>query len=153
MAGFDVDFPDDFLSGLLETDFDEICKEALNETGKIFEKEMKKTAKETILHSGESEMVASIKTSKPIKVKTGGWKVNVSPTGNSVKKEYYGTDGRGRKTRRKYKVSNKLKAIWKEYGIAGRQAARPFISTATNNVKSEVMGKIQEIYDRKVGGG
>ena len=48
MAIFDVDFPDDFLSELLETDFDEIAEEALKEAVPILEKTMKAEVKKTI---------------------------------------------------------------------------------------------------------
>lgn len=155
MALFDIDFPEDFLSELLETDFDEIAEEALKDAAPVLEKSMKKSCQRAIRHEGDSELVNSIKSSKPKKTKTDAWIVNVFPSGYSKKKVYYagkeGTYPSGKSKRRKYAVSNALKAIWMEYGIAGRQAPRPFIRTACNNVREAVMSRMQKIYERKVG--
>ena len=146
MAGFEIDFPDDFLSELLDMDFDEIAEEALHETAPLLEAFMKQSCKAVITHEGESELVDSIKSSKPKKTKTDAWIVNVSPKGNSKTKVYHHT-----RTGRKYPVSNALKAIWKEYGIPGRQPPKPFITSACNKVRDSVMAKMQEVYNRKVG--
>ena len=51
---------------------------------------------------------------------------------------------------RKETVSNALKAIWKEYGIAGQQSPRPFMTAATNSVRTIIMEKMQEVYDKEV---
>ena len=72
----------------------------------------------------------------------------VGPRGYSNHMYY---DKKGQK-KRKYKVSNALKAIWKEYGIAGKQAPRPFIANATRNAEEKVMNKLQEVYRNKTGG-
>lgn len=146
MALFDVDFPDDFLSGLLDTDFSEIAEEALNETAPLLEESMKRSCWAVITHESDSELVASIKSGKAKRTKTDAWIVNVSPKGNSKTKVYHHT-----RTGRKYPVSNVLKAIWKEYGIPGRQPPRPFITGACNKVRDSVMAKMQEVYNRKVG--
>lgn len=146
MAIFDIEFPDDFLSELLDTDFDEIAEEALRDTAPLLEKSMKREAGRAVMHEGESVMVESIKASTPKKTKTDAWIVNVGPRGYSATKVY-----NGKKKGRKYKVSNALKAIWKEYGIPGKQAPQPFIQSAVNAVRTEAMKKMQEAYNRKVG--
>lgn len=146
MAGFEIDFPEDFLSGLLDTDFEEIAEEALNDAAPILEESMKQSCRTVITHEGDSELVNSIKSSKPKRTKTDAWIVNVSPKGYSKTKVYHHT-----RTGRKYPVSNALKAIWKEYGIPGRQPPRPFITSACNKVRDSVMTKLQEVYNRKVG--
>lgn len=146
MAAFDIEFPDDFLSELLDTDFDEIAEEALRDTAPLLEKSMKKEARRGVMHEGESEMVDSIAVSKPKKTKTDAWIVNVGPRGYSETKWYK----KGKKGR-KHKISNALKAIWKEYGIPGQQAPRPFIQSAVNAVKQEIENRLQEAYNRKVG--
>ena len=145
MAGFEVDFPDDFLSGLLDTEFGEIAEEALNEVAPMLEASMKKECSSVIEHDGDSEMVNSIKAGKPKRTKTDAYIVNVSPKGYSNMKTYK----RG-KTKRTYQVSNALKMIWKEYGIPGRQPPRPFLDRACNNVRESAMSKMQEVYNRKV---
>lgn len=146
MAGLEIDFPDDFLSELLDTDFDEIAEEALKETAPLLERSMKISCKRAVQHEGDSELVDSIKAAEPKKTKTDAWIVNVGPHGYSKTKKYH-----GKSKERKYKVPNALKAIWKEYGIAGQQAPTPFITNATNAVRDTVMNKMQDIYNRKVG--
>lgn len=150
MATLDIDFPDDFLSELLETDFGEIAEEALSKAGPILEKSLKQECRRVIEHEGESELVNSFKCSKPVQTKNDAWLITVIPKGYSKTKIYYQRNKRKEKVRR-YKVSNALKLVWKEYGVKGRQPARPFIRTACNNVENEVMKIIQEIYEKKVG--
>lgn len=146
MAAFEIDFPDDFLSDLLETDFGEIAEEALKTAAPILESSMQKSCAKAIEHEGDSELVHSIKAGRPKKTKTDAYIVNVSPKGYSNVKVY-----RNKKKDRTYPVSNALKAIWKEYGIPGRQPPRPFIAKACNDARSDVLSKMQEVYNRKVG--
>lgn len=149
--GFDVEFPDDFLGDLLNTTFDEACEGALNEVAPILEKCVKDETKKVIDHPGESELVESFKAGKPKKSKNGAWIVNVTPKGYSKDKMFIAKDGMGNKSKRKYPVSNALKAIWKEYGIPNQQPARPFLGRATRSAEHEVIQKIQENYSKKVG--
>ena len=150
MALFDVEFPEDFLRELLDTEFGEIAEEALREAAPVLENKMKTEARRVIDHEGDSEMAESFEPSDPKKTKTDAWIVNVTPRGQSSVKVYT-AKYKGKRTHRKYKVSNALKAIWKEYGIPGRQAARPFITASINASKKEVLEHMQEVYNRKVG--
>ncbi len=147
MAYLEFDFPEDFLSDLLDTDVDEIAEEALKEAAPILEASMKRACKSALKHEGDSELVDSITARKPKKAKTDAWIVNVSPKGYSNTKVY---KTKGKKPRT-YPVSNTLKAIWKEYGIPGRQPPRPFIQSACNTARNDVMNKLQDVYNRKVG--
>ncbi len=152
MAIFDVDFPDDFMSGLLDTDFDAIAEAALTDAAPLLERQMKKCCSDAIQHEGDSELVGSIKSGTPKQTKDKeAWIVNVGPRGYSTVKKYTAVDGRGKKTKRKYHVSNALKAIWKEYGIPGHQPPRPFLQAATDAARHAVEAKIQEVYDRMAG--
>ena len=153
MASFDFDFPEDFLSELLETEFDEIAEEALKEAVPALEESIKKEVRKVIAHDGDSELANSFKATSPKKTKNGAWIANVTPRGYSSNKVYTAVNSKGIKTKRKYPVSNALKAIWKEYGIPGRQAARPFITASINASKKEVLERMQEIYNKKVGAG
>lgn len=149
MADFDVTFPEDLMGKLLNTDCGEICLEALSEAAPILVDSMKKSARAAILHEGESEMVESVAFSKAKKTKDGSaYITTVGPRGYSDHTYY---DKKSRK-KRKYKVSNALKAIWKEYGIAGKQAPRPFLANATQNAAEKVINKLQEVYRKKTGG-
>lgn len=146
MGSFDVKFPDNFMANLLNTNAEEICTEALKEAAPILTENMKRSARMSIMHEGESEAVNSIAQSEAKRTKDGSaFIINVGPRGYS-QKSYRD------KKNRKYKVSNALKLIWKEYGVAGRQAPRPFLVNATRNAYEKVMNKLQEVYNRKAGG-
>lgn len=146
MGVFDVEFPDDFLSEVLDTEFSEIAEEALKETGPIFKRSLQSAIKHKLQHGGDSELVNSIKVSKPRRTRTDAWIVTVGPSGSS--RNYYYQDA---KRKRKYNVSNVLKAIWLEYGRVG-QPARPFLKSASENVRGQITSKLQDIYNKKVGG-
>lgn len=148
MGSFEINFPDDFLSELLDTDFEEVAKEALEVTAPVLKSSIQTSIKGRIGHPGDSELVNSVKISKPKKTKTDAWIVNVGPSGKSS--NYYYSYGSSKRVKRKYAVSNVLKAIWLEYGRQG-QAAKPWLTTATENVRTSIMDKMQEIYNKKVG--
>lgn len=146
MAQMDINFPEDFLAELLGTDFDEIAEKALTEAAPLLEQSLKTSCKRVIDHEGESELVESITCGKPKRTKTDAWIINVGPQGYSKAKVYRDTKNR----KQKHPVSNALKMIWKEYGVAGRQPAKPFITNACNNARVSVMRKMQEVYERMV---
>lgn len=147
MATFAVDFPEDFLKQLLQTDAEEIITEALTQAAPCLESEMKETLKKDN-HELSGELIRSIKATKPKKATNEAWIVNVRPTGYS-KVHSYTAHGKGG-NKRKYNVSNALKMIWIEYGVSGRQPARPFLTRVVNKTRESVMKKMQEVYDRKV---
>ncbi len=148
MARFDVYDDNIDLDNLFNVDFDELAEEALAEAVPVLERSMKAAVQSSIEHSGDSELVQSIKANKPQKSRNGAWIVNVTPKGYSKVKVYHAKKGE-----RTYPVSNALKAIWKEYGIAGRQPARPFLAKATNDAQDAVLDIIQRKFDEKTGGG
>ena len=138
------------MSELLETEFGEIAEEVLTDCAPVLQDSMKKSLSATVQHEGESELVSSITPGKPKATKTDAWIVNVTPKGNSG--HMYTAHGKGGKpTKRKYPVSNALKAIWLEYGVAGRQPARPWLAKAINDAREEVMDRAQKVYNRMVG--
>lgn len=148
MARFDVYDDNTDLDNLFNVDFDGVAGEALAEAVPVLEKSMKSAIQASIGHSGDSELVRSIKANKPKKSRNGAWIVNVTPKGYSKVKVYHAKKGK-----RTYPVSNALKAIWKEYGIAGRQPAHPFLAKATNDAQDAVLDIIQRKFDEKTGGG
>ena len=48
-------------------------------------------------------------------------------------------------------VYNNDKAFWLEYGVAGRQPARPWQSKALNNAEAKVLPKIQQTIEKELG--
>lgn len=146
MAHMEIDFPEDLLGGLLDTDTEELCKQMVDAASPILEESMKREIKSVLSHDGSSELVNSVKAGKAKMSKNNAVIANVGPRGNSSH-HYYA----GKKKNRKYQVSNALKAIWLNYGRTG-QPARPFLTKATNNAENAVVAKMQEIYEKKIGG-
>lgn len=146
MAQMEIDFPEDMLNGLLDVDAEDLCKQMIDSAAPIMEESMKKEMRSVIQHSGDSELVASVKTSKAKKAKNGAIIAFTGPKGNS--KNYYYRNG---KKGRRIQVSNVLKAIWLNYGRVG-QPARPFLTKAVNNAHQKVMEKMQQTYDQLTGG-
>lgn len=146
MAQMEIDFPEDMLNGLLDADAEDLCKQMIDSAAPIMEESMKKEMRSVIQHSGDSDLVDSVKTSKAKKAKNGAIIVFTGPKGNS-KNHYY----RNGKRDRKIPVSNVLKAIWLNYGRVG-QPARPFLTKAVNNAHQKVMEKMQQTYDQLTGG-
>ena len=146
MAAFDI-YTDNF--DWLDMDFDESAEKALNESVPILEGTMRSAAAAVVKHDGDSAMVNSIKGSKPKKsVATDCWIVNVGPRGYSSTKTYHGKR-KGGKSKQTYKVSNALKAIWKEYGIPGHQSPQPFIQKATNQAQARVEKIIEDAFNKE----
>lgn len=148
MAGFEIFDERTDLDDLFDMDFEEMAMEALQEAAPILEKSVKNAVRASIQHEGDSELVKSMKTNRPKRAKNGAYIVNVTPKGYSKIKTYH-----AKKNKRTYPVSNALKAIWKEYGIAGRQPPSPFLAKAANDAKNDVLNAIQRKFDEKAGGG
>ena len=148
MAKFMVDFPDDFMKKLFDSNNKGICIKALEESAPILEESMK-----SVLRSGghelSGELIKSIKTTKAKEAKTGAYITKVMPTGYSSINSY--SIKRNGKRMRKYPLSNNAKALFLEYGVNGRQPARPFIDACINKSSSAVLSKMQEVYNREVG--
>lgn len=148
MAVFEVDFPEDFLSQLLQTDSAEICTKVLNAAAPILEDEMK-NALRADGHELSGELAKSIKATKPKRASNGAYIVTVRPTGYS-KINSYAVRKNGKKLR-EYPVSNALKMIWIEYGVNGRQPARPFLTRAVNRTRAAALKRMQEVYNEMAG--
>ena len=146
MASWDI-YTDNF--DFLDMDFDDAAERALNEASHVLEGTMRSAAAAAVKHDGDSAMVNSIKASKPKKVaSTDCWIVNVGPRGYSSTKTYHGKRKSG-KSKQTYKVSNALKAIWKEYGIPGHQSPQPFMQKATNQAQARVERIIEDAFDKE----
>jgi len=148
MEGFEIFDGKTDLDDLFDMDFGEMAMKALQEAAPILENSVKNAVGASIQHEGDSELVKSMKANRPKRAKNGAYIVNVTPKGYSKIKSY-----KAKKGKRKYPVSNALKAIWKEYGIAGRQPPSPFLAKATNDAKNDVLNAIQRKFDEKAGGG
>lgn len=148
MAGFSVYHDKTDFDALFEMDFESFAEEALNNAAPVLEASMKSAVQAAVEHTGDSELVQSIKAGKAKKSKNGAWIVTVGPKGYSKVKVYRG----GNKKERVYPVSNALKAIWKEYGITGYQPPSPFLAKAVNDAEKEALDIIQRTFEKKAGG-
>ncbi len=146
MAGLKLEIPEDYMRELLDAPFDKVAKRVITETAPELEGAVKKCMRRSVQHTGESEMVNSVRKSAPKKTKTDAWICNVYPSGNSS--SYY-LRGSGKKAR-KYPVSNALKAIWMEYGRTG-QTARPWLAPAVTSCKDKILTRCQKIWEEVTG--
>lgn len=139
------------LEGMWTIEFDDIAEEALTQSVPILEATMRSAAAASVKHSGESDMVNSIKGSKPKKVTaTDCWIVNVGPRGTKRETWYHPTRGGGKHGSSRFKVSNALKAIWIEYGIPARGiSAHPFMDKAANAARPRVEKIIEDSFNKR----
>ena len=109
------------LSDLLP-DFDEVGLAMVEEAGPVLVEQMKEKVQRVVKHEGDSKGESKTKTYRHSKTKRGH-----------------------------YKVSNALKAIWKEYGIPSRDIpAQPFLEQTLKAAETEALDKMQKVFDDKV---
>lgn len=132
MAKFNFDISDDFLKELGSmAEVDKYAPQMIEEALPILEQKVKQ---ETAKHKKTGDMYKSIKKSKVKKSKYDGYYATVSPTG---------TDSNG--------VRNIEKMIYLEYGTSS-QPATPVLTKAVNDSEEAVLEKMQEVFEREVGG-
>lgn len=141
-----MDFEFDGISDLLP-DVDEVGIAMAEAAGPILVEETKKGVKGVIQHQGDSELVNSVTMSKARKGKYGDYIVSAYFKGNSNTKTYH----HSRTHRGRYKVSNSLKAVWKEYGIPSRGIpAQPFMDKVKSDAETKAIDAMQDVFDEKV---
>lgn len=145
MADLGFEIPEDFLSDLLNNDFDDMAPEMLKKVAPVLKEATQKAIKSAESGRGTGELVNSVKISPPKKTNTDAYIVNVGPSGNS-KTHYYDSATHSRK----YPVSNALKAVWLNYGNA-HQSPRPWLTPAVNESESKILTELQKLWEEKVG--
>ena len=142
MARFKVDMPEDLFAEL--GNLSELCPKIIEEAEPVLVEGMQNQIRKSIRHPDRStgELVDSITAGKPKKAKDGSWTGFVGPQGYSSQYYY-----KGRKKRRKYKLSNAAKLVFMEYGTS-RQAATPVMEKIIRDTEKEVLEKMQEIFER-----
>lgn len=131
-ATFDIKGVDEFMAALDRLGrFDEIAPKMLEEAVPILEEEV---IRQATPHWDSGAMVKSIKKTGAMAGKTGGYYICVRPTGK---------DKKG--------VRNMEKMAYLELGAKGRQAI-PVLTTAVLNASPAVKAKMQEVFNREVGG-
>lgn len=134
MAGFNVSMPDDLLD---KYNFkEEELVEAVAEASPILKESMKKTIQKVLGHSGDSNLVNSVKVSKPKRTKTDAIVSWVGPSG---------IDKKGRKK----PIRNIEKAVYLNYGTV-KQPARPWLAKSINNSESLIQQKLQEKLEERL---
>ena len=137
MARFEMDFG--VQSDLFESfEFGPIAMKALNAAAPI-QIQATQAALRSAAKDGGGRMVASVKANAPKKASNGAYIVHVRPTGtDSTRSDTGGT--------RSVPVRNMAKAAYLEYGVAGRQPARPWAQSATSNAQ----GKVDQILEQTI---
>ena len=130
MGKFDFNISDDFIKQLGNlADVDRIAPMMIDEAIPILESNVKKEASK---YKRTGDMVNSIKHTKAKISKYGGHFASVRPTG---------TDRKG--------VRNMEKMVYMEYGAHG-STPHPVLTKAINDSESDVLDKMQEVFDREV---
>lgn len=131
MAKFNFDIDKGLFDQLKQLENpDAIATKMLESAGPILERGIKAGVAK---HRRTGSMEASIKAKKPTKTKNG-YSITVRPTGR---------DDKG--------VSNMEKLVYLEHGTS-KQKATPVLKAALASVEKEAMSKMQETFDREVGG-
>jgi len=142
--GFSAD-----LTLLGDVTFEQLSKKALTEVMPDVLNATKEAIRSSVKHSGESELVDSVKCFEPRMTKDGeGASITCMPTGKSKSGNSYHTVSRGRD--RVMNVNNNDKAFWLEYGTV-KQPAAPWKDRAINSAEEKATRKIQEVIERELG--
>lgn len=130
--------------------FEEMGKKAMKEVMPDVEDATKSALRASIKHSGDSNLVNSVKCYEPSMTRDNeGVRLVCQPTGRDKSGNRYKTQSHGKTSN--HLVSNNDKAFWLEYGVAGRQAAQPWQSKALNNAEAKVLPKIQQSIEKELG--
>ena len=144
MADLGFEIPDDYLKELLDTDFEELAPQMIDEVLPTLQTSIQRHLT-SVIHEGTGALSNSVAVTKPKKTKTDAFIGNVYIKGQS-KNYYYGSSTHARK----YPVSNALKAIWLNYGNA-HQSARPWLTPAVNACQSEILDRLQKKWEEITG--
>lgn len=137
------------LTILSDITFEQLSKKALTEVMPDVLNATKDAIRGSVKHSGESELVASVKCFEPRMTKDGeGASITCMPTGKSKSGNSYHTVSRGHD--RVMNVNNNDKAFWLEYGTV-KQPAKPWKDRAINSAESKATQKLQQIIERELG--
>lgn len=148
MAKMEFSFPDDFLQGLLDSDFEKIATEALTKTVPELKESVRNECASVIEDKTRTELIDSISVWKggPVKTKTDAYMLGVSFKGKAKNKSKWKSESSGRSRN----TTNNDIAWWLEHGNR-HQAAKPFIDRASRKVEKKIMAEMQNIYERMAG--
>ena len=146
MANFEIIWADDFQKQLenLGAKFDEIAPQMIDEAAPILEESMKR---KLLRHKDTGELINSIKAKKAKPVKGGGYYGYVTATGVAKGKVYKRARKKGGYSTEGYRNYQKMLAL--EFGTS-KQPPTPFLQSAVNDAESEVLSKMQEVFNREV---
>lgn len=136
--------------------FEKIGEPALAEVSGRGAEIVKASIRQSVSHSGPSELVESVASSKPYALKGGdGVGMTISPKGKRSKHSTYSTTRRDSSHKsggtRSRTVSNHDVAFWLEYGVAGRYAGKPWQTRTYRRVEDELTPMIQRKVEQMLG--
>jgi len=130
--------------------FEEMGKKALKEVMSDMEDATKSALRASVKHPGDSNLVNSVKCYEPSMTRDGeGVRLVCQPHGKDKSGNHYKTQSHGKT--RNHLVYNNDKAFWLEYGVAGRQPARPWQNRALNDAAEKALPKIQQSIEKELG--
>lgn len=104
-----------------------------------------KRALQSVIKGGRGEVVNSVKETEPKRATNGAFIGHIRPTGTSTVRSDNGKP-------RKQPVRNMAIAAYLEYGVAGRQPARPWAQRATNEAEGRVSETLAEVFTAEMEG-
>lgn len=144
MADFQLDFDDSIFKGLDKlSDTEKISAKMLQEASPIVVESMKSELK---LHKQTSELVNSVKPTKPRRNKNGDNVVIVRPTGKSMTM----IAESGKTYVRKKPVRNMEKLASLEFGNSHGQKPTSVIEKVIKSAENAVLDKMTEVYNKEV---
>ena len=145
MARFETDFGIDPMQyDLASEKVGDACIKAI-EAAEPIQVEATKSALRSVIKGGNGGLVNSIKATKPKKAVNGAYIGHVRPTGTSTTRSDNGKP-------RKQPVRNMAIAAYLEYGVGGRQPARPWAQKATNDAQGRVSQTIEQVFRAEMEG-
>jgi len=146
MARFDINVSDDFFRQLNKlAEVDRIAPQMIDEALPILEETFKRNL-QSVMKNPTGELMGSIKIKGAKPVKGGGFFGYVTAIGVAKGKSYKRPQSGGRTKAEPYRNYQKILAI--EFGTS-KQNPKPFIAKTLNDSETEVLNKMQEVYNRE----
>ena len=146
MARFEVSAPEDVLPGLSEL-FDDVADDMINAALPAYKEEIQGQLER---HRDTGELIESIRVKESRITKNGAHMGVITAEGDSGKSYYIRkrkNKESGDATEKKEPFRNYQKLLALEYGVDGRQAATPFLQSATKSAEPRIHQAMREVFE------
>jgi hypothetical protein len=145
MADFSFQMPDEFMEQLKQcANIDEIAPKMINEALPIVDRAFKRNL---AAHRDTGELIDSLKVLPAMRFKNGAWGGMITAIGTAKGKVYKRKKALGATKTEGYRNNQKLLAL--EYGTS-KQKPTPVLDKTINDAESEVIDKMQDVFEREM---